>query len=375
MVSCFSEKYFENFNLDKKKMSKIKKRKNFLEKTRHFAFLFFSTFVMKHANKIKRCKNTKNIFFQKSMSFTLAYFLLPFIYMQKYALKFYCEKCEYECSRKFLWEQHISTRKHKMITNDNKMITKNMLFCICGKYYKYSSGLSRHQKQCKIIIEKPKISDDIENGTTIVNNVVIQEKKESLSDRDSDIKHILKEILKENRELKQQMKNIKGDNLTTNNTTNNNNISINVFLNEHCKNAINFSDFMSNIQVSIQNVLQTSKMGYIEGIAAILMENLKKLETTMRPIHCSDKKRMLFYIKDENTWTKEDGEKVEKAITKISNKQIQEINVIDQSNEDYPDHLSNILGASDEETQKKHKREIVKKIGEELFIKDILQKV
>jgi len=132
---------------------------------------------------------------------------------------------------------------------------------------------------------------------------------------------------------------------------------------------------MSNIQVSIQNVLQTSKMGYIEGIAAILMENLKKLETTMRPIHCSDKKRMLFYIKDENTWTKEDGEKVEKAITKISNKQIQEINVIDQSNEDYPDHLSNILGASDEETQKKHKREIVKKIGEELFIKDILQKV
>lgn len=301
--------------------------------------------------------------------------------MQKYALKFYCEKCDYKCSRKFLWEQHILTRKHKMITNDNKMVTKNMRFCICGKTYKYNSGLSRHQKQCKFLIEQTENSHDSEKEPIQLNKVTNQETKNVLIDTDTepDIKHILKEILKENRELKEQMKNIKNENTTNNNTTNNNttnnNISINVFLNEHCKNAINFSDFMSNIKVSMQNVLQTSKMGYIEGISAILMENLKKLETTMRPIHCSDKKRMQFYIKDEDTWSKEDGEKVEKAITKISNKQIQEINVIDQSNEDYPDYLSNILGPSDEETQKKHKREIVKKIGEELFIKDILQKV
>ena len=299
--------------------------------------------------------------------------------MQKYAPKFYCKKCDYKCSRKFLWEQHITTRKHKMITNGNKMVTKNMHFCICGKSYKYSSGLSRHQKQCKIIIEQTENTHDNNPEPVQLNKVANQEIKEVLSDTDPDIKHILKEILKENRELKEQMKNIKNENTTNNNTTNNNttnnNISINVFLNEHCKNAINFSDFMNNIEVSIQNVVQTSKMGYIEGISAILMENLRKLEATMRPIHCSDKKRMQFYIKDEDTWAKEDSKKVEKAITKISNKQIQEINVIDQSNEDYPDHLSNILGPSDEETQKKHKREIVKKIGEELFIKDVLQKV
>ena len=299
--------------------------------------------------------------------------------MQKYAPKFYCEKCHYKCSRKFLWEQHLTTRKHKMITNDNKMVTKNMHFCICGKSYKYSSGLSRHQKQCKFLIEQTENTHDNNPEPVQLNKVANQEIKEVLSDTDPDIKHILKEILKENRELKEQMKNIKNENTTNNNTTNNNttnnNISINVFLNEHCKNAINFSDFMNNIEVSIQNVVQTSKMGYIEGISAILMENLRKLEATMRPIHCSDKKRMQFYIKDEDTWAKEDSKKVEKAITKISNKQIQEINVIDQSNEDYPDHLSNILGPSDEETQKKHKREIVKKIGEELFIKDVLQKV
>lgn len=299
--------------------------------------------------------------------------------MQKYAPNFYCEKCDYTCSRKFLWEQHITTRKHKMITNGNKMVTKNMHFCSCGKSYKYNSGLSRHQKQCKILIEQTEHSHDNNPEPVQLNKVANQEIKEVLSDTDPDIKHILKEILKENRELKEQMKNIKNENTTNNNTTNNNttnnNISINVFLNEHCKNAINFSDFMNNIEVSIQNVLQTSKLGYIEGISAILMENLKKLEATMRPIHCSDKKRMQFYIKDKNTWAKEDSKKVEKAITKISNKQIQEINVIDQSNEDYPDHLSNILGPSDEETQKKHKREIVKKIGEELFIKDVLQKV
>lgn len=299
--------------------------------------------------------------------------------MQKYASKFYCKKCDYKCSRKFLWEQHLTTRKHKMITNDNKMITKNMHLCICGKSYKYSSGLSRHQKQCKFLIEQTETSHDNEPETIQVNKVANQEIKEVLSNTDPDIKDILKEILKENRELKEQIKNIKSETTTNNNTTNNNttnnNISINVFLNEHCKNAINFSDFMNNIKVSMHNVLQTSKMGYIEGISAILMENLRKLEATMRPIHCSDKKRLQFYIKDENTWAKEDGEKVEKAITKISNKQIQEIDVIDQSNEDYPDHLSNILGPSDEETQKKHKREIVKKIGEELFIKDVLQKV
>ena len=227
--------------------------------------------------------------------------------MQKYAPNFYCKKCDYKCSRKFLWNQHISTRKHKMITNDNKIVTENMLCCPCGKTYKYRSGLSRHQKKCTYSVVK---SDTI---TELAKNDDEFEGDE--------IKTILKGILKENRELKEQMKNMKMGNITNNN--NNQKYTINMYLNDKCKNAMSLKDFVDNIKLSLKDLEFTSHHGFVEGVSNIFLKNLNDMEVTERPIHCSDQKRLQFYVKKEDKWEKDkQNEEIDKSIQNISNKQI-----------------------------------------------------
>ena len=160
--------------------------------------------------------------------------------MKKYAPKFYCKKCDYKCSRKFLWKQHISTAKHKMITNDNK----------------FSSGLSRHKKKCPYIVEK------------------CQPVTESTLSKDD----LIAELLKENNELlKKQIAQGKSNITNNNNQTYNQKININVFLNEHCKNAICLEDFIKNLQLTLQDVSKTSQLGFTEGVSNILIKNLNDL--------------------------------------------------------------------------------------------------
>ena len=226
--------------------------------------------------------------------------------MQKYAQIFYCEKCDYKCSRKFLWTQHISTRKHKMITNDNKMVTKNMLECFCGKTYKYRSGLSRHQKKCTYSVVK---TDTITDLVKSDNNF-----------EDDEIKTILKGILKENRELKEQMQNMKMGNITNNN---NQKYTINMYLNDKCKNAMSLKDFVDNIKLSLEDLEFTSHHGFVEGISNIFLKNLNDMEITERPIHCSDQKRLQFYVKKKDKWEKDKKNvELDKSIQNISSKQI-----------------------------------------------------
>lgn len=226
--------------------------------------------------------------------------------MQKYAPKFYCRKCDYKCSRKFLWKQHISTRKHKMITNDNKMITENMLICPCGKTYKYRSGLSRHQKKCPYNVVK----------SNVINDLV--EKEDNFED--NEIKTILKGILKENRELKEQMKNMKMSNITNNN---NQKYTINMYLNDKCKNAMTLKEFVDNIKLSLEDLEFTSHHGFVEGVSNIFLKNLNDMEITERPIHCSDQKRLQFYVKKEDKWEKDKQNiELDKSIKNISSKQI-----------------------------------------------------
>ena len=275
--------------------------------------------------------------------------------MQKYAPNFYCKKCDYKCSRKFLWNQHISTRKHKMITNDNKIVTENMLCCPCGKTYKYRSGLSRHQKKCTYSVVK---SDTI---TELAKNDDEFEGDE--------IKTILKGILKENRELKEQMKNMKMGNITNNN--NNQKYTINMYLNDKCKNAMSLKDFVDNIKLSLKDLEFTSHHGFVEGVSNIFLKNLNDMEVTERPIHCSDQKRLQFYVKKEDKWEKDkQNEEIDKSIQNISNKQIGTLIEWTKANPGYennPDKMEeyfNIVGKTMGVDCEKNIRKIKKIISE-----------
>jgi hypothetical protein len=126
----------------------------------------------------------------------------------------------------------------------------------------------------------------------------------------------------------------------TSTTINNNNqkVSINVFLNEHCKDAINFSDFVKNIQITYEDLENNANLGFVNGISKIFLDNLKQLDVSERPIHCTDVKRETMYIKDENEWTKQpDDEKLQKAIQTVSYRSMGKLAEWKNENPDYKD--------------------------------------
>ena len=108
--------------------------------------------------------------------------------------------------------------------------------------------------------------------------------------------------------------------------TYNNAMSINIYLNEKCKDAMNLTDFVENVKVSLEDLLYTKNHGFVKGISNIFVKQLQDMEPTQRPIHCSDKKRLQFYVKDADKWEKDKShEKIDKTIDEITFKQIKQV--------------------------------------------------
>jgi len=249
----------------------------------------------------------------------------------KIPTKYLCEMCTYECFNVKDYNKHLTTAKHEMMTASYTKIPKipKKYACECGKVYKYRQGLCNHKKKC----------------ITITNSIVTI---------DSEDKRTILNILAQNRELmdmlQQQSKTV--DKLTNtvnnmipklgnnnNNTTNNNKFNLNVFLNEDCKDALNFSEFVDNIRVSFDDLDNQAQLGYVDGFTKIFIENLKELETTKRPIHCTDAKRNILYIKENDTWDKEGShESLKKGIRKVVMKSHQSLcNMKETNAEAYSD--------------------------------------
>jgi hypothetical protein len=235
---------------------------------------------------------------------------------------FLCECCDFKCCKKSNYLCHINTKKHndnKMVTNDNDFMPKNAKYlCNCGNIYKYMSGLSRHKKKCKNIIE----IDNIEKPSKLITTELVLE----LIKDNKDMKQI---ILEQNNTINNLVKN--GTNQFTNSLNNNNNKTFNlqVFLNETCKDAMNITDFIDSIKLELSDLIKVGELGYVEGISNIITTNLKALDITKRPLHCTDKKRETIYIKDENKWEKDENNiKLKNIINKVSNKNIKLIKMI-----------------------------------------------
>jgi len=165
---------------------------------------------------------------------------------------------------------------------------------------------------------------------------------------------------------------------------NNNKIAINVFLNEHCKDAMNITDFVDNIKVSLEDLEYTNQHGYVKGISNIFTKHLTDMKVTERPIHCSDKKRMQLYIKDDNKWEKDSkNEKINKTIQRITKKQILKIKEWENENPDYLDNenltkewhkmIFNMTGGENDNERNKLTATIKKNISENVAVKDIIK--
>ena len=243
--------------------------------------------------------------------------------------KYCCEICYYYTSKITDYNKHISTDKHKKNQNASKMLVnaseksteiQNNFICECGKIYKHDSSFYRHKKVCNNEEKNYENKDEIHKT----------------NDKDELILMLIKqnfEITKENSEFKNLMMEQQNmmmkviENGTTNhshNTTNSHNKSFNLqfFLNETCKDAMNIMDFVDSIKLQLSDLEKVGEIGYVDGISNIIVKNLNALDLEKRPVHCTDKKREVLYIKDENKWEKEDDEKkrLRKAIKRVASK-------------------------------------------------------
>ena len=246
----------------------------------------------------------------------------------KVSKSFHCEKCDYICSKKSLWNKHLSTSKHKNIdfclqNNDQKCTDVALLndskkfVCICGKEYSYKQSIYHHRKTCEKHIESKNQINKLPEDNASLTQLVI-------------------EVIKSNNELQKQMFDLmKNGNMGTGGGTNTNyshnhtnshnkTFNLQVFLNETCKDAMNLTDFVNSLQIQLSDLEDVGKNGFVNGISSIIMKNLKALDYTQRPVHCSDQKREVIYVKDENQWSKEepDNQKLKKAIKQIAHKNI-----------------------------------------------------
>ena len=274
---------------------------------------------------------------------------------------FLCENCDFKCSKKGDWNRHILTDKHKSLTNPNYFTSKNITkkyTCNCGRNYKHQSTLCAHKKICKG-------SDDSVN----------------MQDKDALILH----LLKQNGDLQKSLIEMsKEKSITNNNNTNNSHnktFNLQFFLNETCKDALNITDFVSSIRPSLDDLENTGRKGYIEGISNIILKNLNNLEQYQRPIHCSDQKREILYIKNDNHWIKEGEEKpvLTKAIKVIANENIKMIkdwrilnpdctDVNSKKNNLYLKIVSNSMSGSDKEECDKNMSKIISNVAKEVII-------
>jgi hypothetical protein len=215
--------------------------------------------------------------------------------------KFYCELCDYECCKKSLWNQHVLTAKHSKAKNGLMQANKKYACENCDIEFIHQSSYCRHKKKCiKLTAKNNELPDE---------NIA--------ADKD-----LIMMLVKQNTELMEILKNGTNNNQSHNTNSLNKTFNLQFFLNETCKDAMNIMDFVDSIQLQLSDLEKVGEIGYVEGISNIITSKLKSLDVTQRPIHCTDKKREVLYIKDEDKWEKEDEQKkkIRKAIKKVAGK-------------------------------------------------------
>jgi hypothetical protein len=205
------------------------------------------------------------------------------------------------------------TRKHKILTNTNKKTQKTQddksFQCVCGYSYKFASSLCYHKKKCpsalgKCTEEESKPLPVTTSAPIISNDVVIK-------------------LIEQNEKLQEQLISLSREKSIVNNIVNNtNNFNLNLFLNEKCKDALNISDFIESLKITLDDLAFSKNKGLVEGITNVMIKGLRQLDIYKRPIHCTDAKRDTVYIKDCEKWEKDDNhEKMKDTIVKIANKE------------------------------------------------------
>ena len=347
--------------------------------------------------------------------------------------QYICIKCRFGTKNLKDFKRHLNTKKHKKKPQKKPhIISKKKFSCLCGKTYKFQSGLSKHYKKCKKYNEKYEkkniskkseknafsgdifLSENAKNenfyknakkisknaAETSVSNILNKHSElqhlnssDSVSVTKSDLEKIIEQtftqnnnitkLLEQNAVLIKKMSTMKTSNNISYQNCGNKKMTINFYLNEKCKDAMNLSDFVNNLNISLEDLLYTQEHGYAEGISNIFVKHLQDLNPYKRPIHCCDKKSMQFYVRDENKWQKDkENKKIDKSIQDLTVKQIKHLKEWEIKNPNYmkDDKLltqwqklvHEIMGPSNDSNKEKDKELIIKKLGKTVSIKENL---
>ncbi len=282
--------------------------------------------------------------------------------------RFYCDICNYKTDKKSSFNKHLLTAKHLELTRVNQKLPKS---CSNKKYscsdclssYNSRVGLWKHKKICT-----KKQHDNCSELITPPGKLTISE-------------DLLFEFIKQNNELKELLvinnntfMELAKEGKTINNNTQNN-FNLNIFLNETCKDAMNISDFIDSIKVELEDLEITGQIGYAEGLSRIFINNLNDLHIHKRPIHCSNLRNEVLYIKNDGEWIKEDEKRthITNALKHIGHKHMQQIynwqkkypdfsDPSSKHNDKYNKLICNVMSGSTIEEQSKNINKIIKNV-------------
>jgi hypothetical protein len=299
----------------------------------------------------------------------------------KNAISFYCDSCDFKCCKQSDWNRHLLTSKHKKSTESTFINEKSAnTYCCdnCGSEYKDRSGLWRHSKKCQKApknAEPEPVKNNMQSQAIndMSNNIIMELLKQT-----NEFKDLLADQYKQMMDLTNKI----GNNNSNNNTNSNNKtFNLNFFLNEQCKDALNITDFANQIKLQLSDLDMIGRVGYTEGMSKIIARNLKDMDVFKRPIHCSDLKREVMYVKDKDAWEKEVGEniKIKNAIKVIEHKNIKQLPEWKKANPesedydskkhmDYHNIIIESMGGPTNEDENKKRKKIIKNIAKDVVI-------
>ena len=330
--------------------------------------------------------------------------------MPKNADIFYCENCNFKCSKKSNWDKHTLTAKHINTTNTTKKMPKQFN-CECGKEYTHRASLFNHKKKCSFVNEPEMKQQHITEETTIdhtvqtnkliahdsiVNNLMKQNEQlhkliinrdEEQRKRDEEHKEEQRKRDEEHKEeiekLTHQISKISTITNNNNTTNNNNKFNLNFFLNTQCKDAMSIQSFMENLQLGCKELEHMGDVGYLNGMIDIFNNTIGNMDVYKRPLHCTDLKREVLYFKQGTDWERdsEDKQHLKKLIKNVESKNYDNLQ---EWQKDHPGSLqcdstdsqhymkiaTEALGGADSNKDSMYLTKIMKHIVKEVHVKN-----
>lgn len=257
---------------------------------------------------------------------------------------FVCIDCNFCCNKKGDWNRHLNTIKHnkKSINNDENYNLNNLILDTIKNLALQNKNLletvSESQKFIKEIT--PKIGNTVihnhgPNNCKIINNSI------------------------------------------------DTSINMNVFLKEHCKDALNLTTFIESLKLNLEDLDETRQRGMAYSLGKVFLRGLRELELHKRPIHCSDEKKNIMYVRDNDEWDLDIRElQIRNAISNLSCKQIKKIKEWEEKNPNwnqtekgkqiYAEMVHCVMNGLNENEKTKIENDVIKTLAKETLLTDKL---